>query len=81
MYGATNVPSELNACVRFSRLDAVRAGPSTATYGFAETCNMVMPAARMISAARNSGNEGTWAAGINSNAPMPIVTRPITIEG
>jgi len=29
--GATVVPSELKACVRLSRLEAVRAGPSTAT--------------------------------------------------
>src|ERR1700683_5435166 len=35
--GPRNVPNELNAWVRFKRLDAVFAGPRTATYGFAAT--------------------------------------------
>src|SRR5437868_15486390 len=78
-YGAIVVPSELNACVRFSRLDAVRDGPSTATYGLAETCSAVIPAASTINAARNSGNDGTLAAGINISAPNPMVSRPATI--
>ena len=32
-YGAIVVPNELKACARFKRLDAVFAGPNTATYG------------------------------------------------
>ena len=77
--GPTTVPNELNACVRFSRLDAVRAGPSTVTYGFAATCSAVIPAASTISAPRNSGYEGTFAAGTNSKEPTPIVSRPATM--
>jgi exodeoxyribonuclease VII small subunit len=67
------VPSELNACVRFKRLDAVSGGPRTATYGFAATCSAVMPAASTISAPRKSGNDGTLAAGMKRSAPTPIV--------
>ena len=77
--GPATVPSELNAWVRFSRLDAVRAGPSTVTYGFAATCSAVIPAASTISAPRNSGYEGTLAAGINNSDPTPMVSSPATI--
>ena len=78
-YGAMVVPSELNACVRFKRLDAVSGGPRTATYGFAATCNAVMPAASTISAPRKSGNDGTLAAGMKRSAPRPMVIRPTTM--
>src|SRR5579862_5933119 len=78
-YGPIVVPNELNACVRFNRLDAVSGGPSTDTYAFAATCNAVIPAASTISAPRNSANDGALAAGINSSAPPPIVTSPATI--
>src|SRR4051812_897897 len=78
-HGATAVPRELNACVRFKRLEAVRGGPSTATYGFADVCRTVMPAARMINAVRNSGYEGALAAGMNKAAPAAMVHRPMTM--
>src|ERR1700730_12435835 len=69
--GAMVVPRELNAWARFKRLAAVFGGPRTATYGFAETCKTVIPAASTISAARNKGKgkDGTLAAGIKSAAP------------
>jgi hypothetical protein len=35
--GAIVDPRELNAWVRFSRLEAVRGGPRTEMYGFPET--------------------------------------------
>jgi hypothetical protein len=38
-----------------SRLDAVSGFPRTETYGLAATCKQVIPAARTISAPRNSG--------------------------
>src|SRR5216683_190291 len=78
-YGPTVVPSELNACVKFNLLDAVSGGPSTDTYAFAATCNAVIPAASTINAPKNNANEGTLAAGINKNAPTPIVTKPPTM--
>src|SRR5260221_11613176 len=78
--GASVVPSELKACVRFKRLEAVRGGPRIATYGFAEVCSMVIPAASTISAVRNSGNEGMEAAGTNMRAPVAMVRRPATID-
>ena len=78
-YGATVVPSELNACVRFSRLDAVFAGPSTATYGLADTWSAVIPAASTPNANRNNAYDGTIAAGMNSNAPIAISSRPPTM--
>ena len=73
------VPSELKACVRFRRLEAVRAGPSTVTYGLAATCSAVTPAARTISAARNSSNEGALAAGTKSSAPTAMISSPTTM--
>src|SRR5712672_4694918 len=78
-YGPIVVPNELNACVKFNLLDAVSGGPSTETYAFAATCKAVMPAASTINAPRKSANEGALAAGINKNAPIPMVTRPVTI--
>src|SRR3979411_688014 len=77
--GARNVPRELNACVRFRRLDAVSGLPSTVTYGFAATCRHVIPAARTISANRNNGYDGTLAAGTNRNDPNPMASSPTTI--
>ena len=78
-YGAIVVPSELKAWVRFRRLEAVRAGPSTVTYGLAATCSTVTPAASTISAARKSSNEGALAAGTKSKAPTAMTSRPTTI--
>ncbi len=77
--GAIVVPSELKACARFRRLDAVSGGPSTATYGLAATCKAVIPAARTINAPRNSGYDGALAAGMNNRAPKPMVHKPATI--
>jgi hypothetical protein len=53
--GAIVVPTELNAWVRVSRLDAVSGEPRTATYGFAATWSSVKPDASTKSAPRNSG--------------------------
>src|SRR3954447_6376859 len=78
-YGAMKVPNELKACVRLRRLEAVSGGPSTETYGFAETCSAVIPAASTIRAARKNANAGTLAAGRNSSAPIAMVPRPATI--
>src|SRR5438270_9298806 len=78
--GASVVPRELKACAKFKRLEAVRGGPRIATYGFAEVCNIVMPAASTISAVRNSGNDGIDAAGTNMNAPAAIVRSPVTMD-
>src|SRR6476646_7013355 len=78
--GASVVPSELKACVRFNRLEAVRGGPRIATYGLAEVCRMVMPAARTIKAVRNNGNDGIEAAGTNIKAPVAMVRRPATMD-
>src|SRR6185312_9466855 len=78
--GARVVPRELKPCVRLRRLDAVRGGPRTATYGLAEVCRMVIPAARTMRAVRNKENEGAMAAGTKSSAPQPIVTRPATMD-
>src|ERR1700730_7290960 len=77
--GAIVVPSELNAWVKFKRLEAVSGGPSTATYGLAATCSAVIPAARTINAVRKSGKDGTLAAGMNKSAPRLIVSTPATI--
>ena len=52
--GAMVVPSELNACARLRRDEAVRAGPSAATYGLAATCRTVIPPARTNIASKNS---------------------------
>src|ERR1700743_725927 len=79
-FGAIVVPKELNACVIFKRLEAVRGGPRTVTYGLAEVCSTVMPAARTISAARNNGKGGRDAAGTNRSAPVAMVSRPTTME-
>src|SRR4051794_12273828 len=62
-HGKTAVPSELNACVRFNRLEAVCGFPKTATYGFAATCRIVIPVASTINAVRKNGKDGTLAAG------------------
>src|SRR6267142_3990144 len=78
--GATVVPSELKAWVRFNRLDAVRGGPRMATYGLAEVCKTVIPAARTMSALRNNGNDGIDAAGTNRKAPVAMVSSPVTME-
>ena len=78
-YGPMVVPSELKACVKFNRLDAVSGGPKTETYALAATCSAVIPAASTISAPKNNGNDGALAAGINRNAPTPMVTSPVTI--
>src|SRR5205823_677791 len=78
--GASVVPSELKAWVRFKRLDAVRGGPRMATYGFAEVCKTVIPAASTINAVRKTGNDGMEAAGTNMNAPVAMVRRPVIIE-
>jgi hypothetical protein len=73
------VPSELKAWVRLSRLEAVRDGPSTVTYGLAATCRAVTPVASTISAAKNSANEGALAAGTKSNAPTAMISNPTTM--
>jgi hypothetical protein len=73
------VPSELKACARFSRLEAVLSGPIFETYGLADTCNPVMPAAMIISAVRNNGKETAVAAAMNKKAPAAIVHKPVTI--
>src|SRR5579859_7895582 len=78
--GASVVPKELKAWVKFKRLEAVRGGPRIATYGLAEVCKMVMPAASTIRAVRNSGNDGIDAAGTNMRAPVAMVSRPATME-
>src|SRR5690242_1868367 len=78
-FGAMVVPSELNAWVRFRRLDAVSGLPKRPTYGFAATCRPVIPAARMTSAVRNNAYDATDAAGKNRNAPPAIVINPTTI--
>src|SRR5690242_7402824 len=77
--GASVVPRELNPCVRFSRLEAVLGGPRIATYGLAEVCRMVMPAASTINAVRNRRNDGSAAAGTNNSAPADIVSKPVTM--
>src|ERR1700743_1202014 len=79
-FGAIVVPKELNACVRFKRLEAVRGGPRTVTYGLAEVCSTVMPAARTISAARNNGNDGREAAGTKRIAPVHTGSTRTTME-
>ena len=38
-----------------------------------------MPVAKTIKAARKRGNDGMLAAGMNNNAPAPIVKSPATI--
>src|ERR1039458_4718436 len=73
------VPSALNACAKFSRLDAVSSGPRTVTYGLAETCRAVIPAATIISAVKNNGNETAAAASMNKKVPTAIVHKPNTI--
>src|SRR6476469_9218856 len=78
-HGAMVVPRELKACVRFNRLEAVRGGPRIATYGLAEVCSTVMPAASTISALRKTGNEGMEAAGTNRSAPVAMVKSPATM--
>src|ERR1017187_4610609 len=78
-YGPMVVPSALNACARFSRLEAVSSGPRTVTYGLAETCRAVIPAATIISAVKTNGNETAVAAPMNKKAPTAIVHKPITI--
>src|SRR5215472_16156181 len=77
--GAIVVPSELNACVRSNRLEAVSGFPSTTTYGLAATCKPVMPAASTINAPKNRGNEADEAAGTNKNAPTAIQSNPVTM--
>src|SRR6266571_7127294 len=77
--GKTVVPRELKACVRFKRLEAVWGLPNTATYGFAATWRIVIPVARMISAARKNGNEGIFAAGKNARHAATIVSSPTTM--
>jgi hypothetical protein len=67
------------ACVRFSLLEAVSGGPSTATNGFAATCRIVIPLARIKSAARKNPYEIIILAGKNNNAPSPVMLNPITI--
>src|ERR1700727_305877 len=78
-FGASVVPRELKACVKFKRLEAVRGGPRIATYGLAEVCKTVMPAASTIRALRNNWNDGIDAAGTNKNAPVAMVKRPVTM--
>ena len=78
-FGAIVVPSELKACVRSNRLEAVAGLPRTTTYGFAATCRPVMPAARTMSAPRNSGNDAKDAAGRNKNAPTAMLSKPATM--
>ena len=41
---------------------------------------LFVPAARTIRATRNSGYDGTLAAGTNRKAPRPIVSKPTTID-
>src|SRR5438445_8660245 len=53
--------------------------PRTTTYGFAATCRPVMPAARTMSAPRNSGNDAKDAAGRNKNAPTAMLSKPATM--
>ncbi len=74
-----NVPTELNACARLRRLDAVEAGPITVTYGLMETCTIVMPAASTISAVRKTGKLATIEAGTKPPAPTAMVMRPATM--
>ncbi len=45
--GAIAVPRELKACDKFNLLEALSSVPKTATYGFAATCNNVIPPARI----------------------------------
>jgi hypothetical protein len=54
-YGASVVPTELNACARFSRAGEVADGPSCATNGLADTCSIVTPPASTQMAPRNNG--------------------------
>src|SRR5690606_29031476 len=61
--GAMVVPSELNACVKFSLLEAVSGLPKIVTYGFAATCNRVMPDAKTKKAVRNKPYDRMLAEG------------------
>ena len=74
-----NVPSELNACARLSRLEAVAAGPITVTYGLTATWTTVMPAARMMSAERKTPKTASFAAGMKPAAPTAITIKPNTM--
>src|SRR3954468_19802811 len=74
--GKTAVPNELNAWVKFNLLDAVSGLPSTETYGFAATCNTVIPAARTMSAVKKNGKEGIFAAGYTSRHAAIMVLNP-----
>jgi len=50
------VPSELKACAKVRRLDAVCGFPSIEISGLATTCTMVMPEASTNSASRKVTN-------------------------
>ena len=52
--GKIVVPSELNACAKVSRLDAVFGAPRRLMSGFATTWTMVTPAASTNNASRNT---------------------------
>ncbi len=75
-YGKIVVPSELNACANVRRLCAVAGLPSSTISGFATTCTTVIPAASTNSAVRNTGNDATDDAGMNSKQPAHIVVSP-----
>ncbi len=45
--GAMVVPKELNACDKFNLLDAPSSLPKSATKGFAATCKIVIPPAKV----------------------------------
>ena len=64
-----------------SRLEAPRGSPSRLMYGLAATCSSVMPLASTNNASRNSGYDGTLAAGKNASAPMAAMISPMTTLG
>ena len=53
--GPIMVATELNACARVRRLDALAGSPSWEASGLAATCTVVTPLARMKRARRNPG--------------------------
>jgi hypothetical protein len=77
--GAIVVPKELKAWDKFNLLEAPTSDPQTATYGFAATCKIVIPAAKVKYPKMKMPNIRSDAAGENKTHPNAITVSPRTI--
>ena len=71
-------PSPLNAWARLMRRSLPSGSPNTVTYGFDAVSRQVSPQPITNRASRKNSNDPIRPPGMNSRAPMPYSTSPVS---